>query len=201
MSKPAKALPVKNTPAKTILATGTSAETAPAARLTETSYIVLGLIEQLGPATPYDLKRMAQISTFNFWAVPHTQLYTECARLAGEGLLSEQREETGRRRRVYRLTTLGRTALEQWLREPTEDFEEVRDPATLKLFFGGDPARLAAAQLAAHTRRLHAFEELFEQLPDAPSGWRLALDSGIGHERESVRFWSRLAADTDDTSG
>ena len=178
----------------------TTPTATPTVRLTETSYIVLGLIEQLGPSTPYDLKRMAQISTFSFWAVPHTQLYTECARLAGEGLLSEQREETGRRRRVYRLTTLGRTALEQWLREPTEDFEEVRDPATLKLFFGGDPALLAAAQLAAHTRRLHAFEELFEQLPDTPSGWRLALDSGIGHERESVRFWSRLAADTDDTA-
>ena len=79
--------------------------------------------------------------------------------------------------------------------EPTEEFEEVRDPATLKLFFGGDPARLAAAQLAAHTRRLSDFEELLEQLPDAPEGWRLALDSGIGHERESVRFWARLAKD------
>jgi DNA-binding PadR family transcriptional regulator len=186
---------------KTISAMSIPAETGPSTRLTETSYIVLGLIEQIGPATPYDLKRMAQISTFSFWAVPHTQLYTECARLAEEGLLSEKREESGRRRRIYRLTKSGRHALSEWLKEPTEEFEEVRDPATLKLFFGGDPAQLATAQLAAHTRRLRAYEELFEQLPDAPSGWRLALDSGIGHERESVRFWSRLAADTDDTSG
>jgi PadR family transcriptional regulator AphA len=163
------------------------------ARRTETSYIVLGLIAQIGPATPYDLKRMAKISTFNFWAVPHTQLYTECERLGKEGLLSEQREQSGRRRRVYSLTKLGRKALAEWLSAPTEEIEEVRDPATLKLFFGGDPARLAAAQLAAHERRLAAFEELFAQLPDAPEGWRLALDSGIGHERESVRFWSRLA--------
>jgi PadR family transcriptional regulator, regulatory protein AphA len=166
-------------------------------RLTETSYIVLGLIAQIGPATPYDLKRMAKISTFNFWAVPHTQLYTECERLGKEGLLSEEREESGRRRRVYSLTKPGRKALEEWLSEPTEEFEEVRDPATLKLFFGGDPARLAAAQLAAHTRRLSDFEELFEQLPDAPEGWRLALDSGIGHERESVRFWSRLVNESE----
>lgn len=165
-------------------------------RLTETSYIVLGLIEQIGPATPYDLKRMAQVSTFNFWAVPHTQLYTECARLAADGLLSEQREQTGRRRRIYRLTKPGRKALAEWLAKPTEEFEEVRDPATLKLFFGGDPAQLAAAQLAAHTRRLRSYEQLREQLPDAPPGWRLALESGIGHERESVRFWSGLAEDT-----
>jgi hypothetical protein len=25
-----------------------------------------------------------------------------------------------------------------------------------------------------------------------PSGMRLALEAGIGHEREYVRFWSRL---------
>lgn len=165
-------------------------------RLTETSYIVLGLIEQAGPATPYELKRMAQVSTFNFWAVPHTQLYTECARLAKEGLLSERREQSGRRRRVYRLTRRGRDVLAEWLREPTYEFDEVRDPAILKLFFGGDPGKLAAAQLSAHIHRLRAYEQLFEQLPVEPVGWRLALDSGIGHERESIRFWSRLAADT-----
>ena len=80
-------------------------------RLTETSYIVLGLIEQIGPATPYDLKRVAQLSTVNFWSVPHTQLYTECARLAEAGLLSERREESGRRRRTYRLTRAGERTL------------------------------------------------------------------------------------------
>ena len=71
-----------------------------------------------GPATPYDLKQLAQVSTAKFWSVPHTQLYTECARLAREGLLSEQREQTGRRRRIYRLTDAGSQALEQWRSEP-----------------------------------------------------------------------------------
>lgn len=164
-------------------------------RLTETSYIVLGLLEQIGPATPYDLKRMAKVSTFNFWAVPHTQLYTECERLGKDGLLSEQREQSGRRRRIYSLTKYGREALAEWLKEPTEEFEEVRDPATLKLFFGSDPIQLAAAQLAAHRRRLRSYEQLREQLLDAPPGWRLALDYGIGHEQESIRFWSQVDAE------
>lgn len=162
-------------------------------RLTETSYIVLGLLEQIQPATPYDLKRLAQLSTFNFWAVPHTQLYTECGRLASDGLLSEERERGGRRRRIYRVTKRGRQELAAWRDEPTEDYEEVRDAATLKLFFGGDPARLATAQLQAHRRRLRVYESVRSNLPDAPRGWRLALDAGIGHERESVRFWSRVA--------
>jgi PadR family transcriptional regulator, regulatory protein AphA len=162
-------------------------------RLTETSYIVLGLLEQIGPATPYDLKRLAQISTVNFWTVPHTQLYTECARLAGEGLLDERREQTGRRRRTYSVTDRGRAALEAWRSEPSGQLEQVRDPGTLKLFLGGDPATLAAAQLSAHQQQLLAYEEIREGLSDAPEGWRLALEVGIGHEREFIRFWSELA--------
>src|SRR5580704_19547359 len=108
------------------------------ARLSETSYIVLGMLEQLEGATPYDLKRFAQVSTVNFWAVPHTQLYSECARLAKEGLLSEEREQTGRRRRIYSLTESGREALETWRSEPIGAWAEPRDLGYLKLFFGAD---------------------------------------------------------------
>jgi PadR family transcriptional regulator AphA len=161
-------------------------------RLTETSYIVLGLLEQAQPATPYDLKQLTQVSTANFWSVPHTQLYTECARLAEEGLLSEQREQTGRRRRIYRLTDSGCQALEQWRSEPARETYELRDAATLKLFVGADPVKLAAAQVEAHERRLQSCEALLANLADAPHGWRLTLECGIGHEREFIRFWSRL---------
>jgi DNA-binding PadR family transcriptional regulator len=163
-------------------------------RLSETSYIVLGLLEQAEPATPYDLKRLAQLSTSNFWSIPHTQLYTECARLAGEGLLDERQEETGRRRRIYRMTVLGRRILDEWRAEPASDLYELRDAATLKLFFGGDPAMLAAAQLESHGRRLEEYERLRETIVGAPRGQRLALDLGIAHEREFIRFWSRLSA-------
>jgi PadR family transcriptional regulator AphA len=162
-------------------------------RLTETSYIVLGLLEKAQPATPYDLKQLAQMSTANFWSVPHTQLYTECARLAKEGLLSEQREQTGRRRRIYRLTDSGRQALERWRSEPARDIYELRDVATLKLFVGADPAKLAAAQVEVHEQRLQSCEALLANLADAPRGWRLTLECGIGHEREFIRFWSQLA--------
>jgi PadR family transcriptional regulator, regulatory protein AphA len=156
---------------------------------------VLGLLEQAEPATPYDLKQIAQLSTSNFWSVPHTQLYTECARLAAEGLLDERQEQTGRRRRIYRLTKRGRQQLESWRSEPATDLYELRDAATLKLFFGGDPATLAATQLEAHRRRLKAYEQLRAGISKAPRGQLLALDCGIGHEREFIRFWSRVAED------
>jgi PadR family transcriptional regulator, regulatory protein AphA len=166
-------------------------------RLTETSYIVLGLLEQAQPATPYDLKRLAQVSTINFWSVPHTQLYSECARLAQAGLLSEQREQTGRRRRIYRVTESGAQALDRWRSQPTDALEEVRDVGTLKLFFGADPATLAAVQLEAHERHLLAYEQLYASSAQMSRGMRLALEAGIGHEREFVRFWSALLSETD----
>lgn len=166
----------------------------PRPRLTATSYIVLGLLEQGEPATPYDLKQIAQVSTNNFWSVPHTQLYTECARLAAEGLLDERQEQTGRRRRVYRLTAAGRKALEAWRDEPATELYELRDAATLKLFFGGDPDKLAATQLQAHKRRLAEYEELRKGVDALPEGQRLALECGLGHEREFIRFWSRVVA-------
>ena len=161
-------------------------------RLSETSFIVLGLIGQAGSATPYDLKRLAQVSTSNFWSVPHTQLYAECARLAEAGLLDEHREQTGRRRRTYTLTDAGREALGEWSNTPTSELYELRDASTLKLFFGGDPAKLARAQLDAHRRQLEVFERIHGAMADAPAGRRLALECGIGHEREFIAFWSRV---------
>ncbi len=162
-------------------------------RLTETSYIVLGLLERIEPATPYDLKQAAALSTVNFWTVPHTQIYAECGRLAEEGLLSERREDSGRRRRIYRLTAEGRRALERWREDATGGLYELRDVATLKLFFGADPGRLAAEQVQAHSSRLAEYEQLLAGAQEAPEGARLALELGIGHEREFIRFWSALA--------
>src|SRR5436305_8729585 len=129
-------------------------------KLTETSYAVLGLLDQCEPATPYQLKQVAEQTIFHFWSIPHTQLYTECGRLADAGLLDERREETGRRRRVYRLSPSGRRALEEWRDNPEADIYELRDPGLLKLFCGADPAAVAAAQLERHEARLRGYEEL-----------------------------------------
>jgi PadR family transcriptional regulator AphA len=163
-------------------------------RLNETSYIVLGLLGHLQPATPYDLKQLAALSTIRFWTIPHSQLYSECARLAKEGLLSEEREQDGRRRRIYRVTERGREAFEAWRAEPAGALKELRDMGLLKLFFGADPAKLAAAHLPEHEQRLRSYEEARAASAgtDAPCGALLALEAGIGHEREYVRFWRSL---------
>jgi PadR family transcriptional regulator AphA len=163
-------------------------------RLTNTSYIVLGLLELAGEATPYELKQTVAASVGNFWSVPHAQFYTEPERLARGGYVSERRESGGRRKRHYKLTKRGRAALEQWRATPTEEFTELRDPGLLKLFFGADPRPLADLQLQAHRRKLAEYEALIAQdTGTGPRGPWFALESGIGHEREWIAYWSRLA--------
>jgi DNA-binding PadR family transcriptional regulator len=162
-------------------------------RLTPVSFIVLGLLEAAGEATPYEMKQVVAASLSDFWTIQHAQLYSEPERLAKAGYLSERREDSGRRRRYYAITAEGREVLRSWLEEPTAELTELRDPGLLKLFFGANPKTLAEAQVPAHQRKLAGYEELLAEMGDAaPAGMRLSLESGIGHEREWIRFWSRL---------
>jgi PadR family transcriptional regulator AphA len=163
-----------------------------AIRLTPISFIVLGLLSWVEKATPYELKQMA-VSLSDLWSVQHTQLYGEPARLAKAGYLTEQQEATGRRRKTYALTKKGREALAQWLTGPTSAFTELRDPGLLKLYFGADPQAVAAEQAELHRRKLAEYETLVAHgSPEEAEGPWLALQAGLAHEREWVRYWEKL---------
>jgi PadR family transcriptional regulator, regulatory protein AphA len=163
-------------------------------RLTPTSYIVLGLLEMAGEATPYALKQLVAGSVGYFWTLQHAQLYTEPARLAEAGYVREEREESGRRRRLYSITEKGRRALDEWRTATTTELAELREPALLKLFFGADPSALAPAQIAANRERLAEYEAIRDSMPgDVPSGPRQALEMGIRFERAAIAFWEELA--------
>ncbi|SRR5712691_12714680 len=160
-------------------------------RLTPTSYIVLGLLERSGEATPYQLKGMLAAGVGNFWSVQHAQLYSEPERLAKAGYVEGTREPGGRRRKRYRATEAGRGALRAWVGEPSSELPELRDVALLKLFFGADPRPLAAAQLEAHREKLRQYEEREKLLrAQAPPGPLATLAAGIAHEREWVHYWT-----------
>lgn len=171
--------------------------------LKSSSFVVLALVERLQPATAYDLKRLAHSSVFNFWALPHTVLYSESERLADLGLLLSEQEEHGRRRRRYTLSEQGELVLERWRSTPSDEFLELRDPGLLRLFGGSDERELATIQLALHREKLAEYEQLHEQLARHDGfrpGMRLPLEAGIGIEREYVRFWSAVAADGADAT-
>jgi DNA-binding PadR family transcriptional regulator len=132
----------------------------------------------------------------NLWSVQHAQLYTEPERLAGAGLVQEERESGGRRRRMYTITDEGRRALAEWLATPVDSQSELRDPGLLQLFFGAEPAAIAPPQLAVHQRKLEEYLDLHRAYGEKMArGERLALEAGIAHEREWLRFWGELQGD------
>jgi DNA-binding PadR family transcriptional regulator len=163
-------------------------------KLTTPSYLVLGMVELLEPVTPYQLKAFAAETVTKFWALPHTQIYTQCDRLLEAGYLSEKRESEGRRRRSFSITRTGAKALEAWRHEEVFAPVELRDLATLKLFFGADPKMLAEQQLAIHQAQLDKYLAV-EKTGEGPEGARLALQTGIVHEREFVKFWKSQLKD------
>lgn len=166
--------------------------------LTPVSYLVLGWTAH-SPATPYDLKRRVAQSVGYFWEFPHSQLYAEPARLAELGLLEEEQEQQGRRRRVYSITEAGRRALEDWLLEPTSDAPQIRDIGLLKLFFQGmleseHVVALARAQEQSHRDKLATYEELERVVPEEAAFARATLRAGLAFERAFIEFWSEIAS-------
>ncbi|MBR7837658.1 helix-turn-helix transcriptional regulator [Actinospica durhamensis] len=159
-------------------------------RLTPPSYLVLGIVEKLGEASPYDVKVEAARTVAPFWSMPHAQVYTQCDRLVEAGLLSEARQAGGRNRRVLRLTEQGRAALRGWLADPEFVPVEARERAILKLWFGAEPDVLAPAQLDAHCDTLANYEGLAESVGELLTrGQREAVEFGIRYERMMVEFW------------
>jgi DNA-binding PadR family transcriptional regulator len=157
--------------------------------------MVLGFLRAAGPSTPYDLKQMHAVSVGHFWSIPHSQLYAEPQRLAKAGLVSEEREEGGRRRRRFTITPAGEAALDAWLADPQTPTPELRDVALIKVFFGADAHAIAEDRVAYHEQLLATYEQLHADLskaPDAPRGPISTLEAGIRHERGMVAYWREL---------
>ena len=159
-------------------------------RLTTPSFLVLGIIDKLGEASPYDVKGEAARTVAPFWSMPHAQVYAQCDRLTQAGLLSEVRQEGGRNRRLMRLTPQGKAALDEWLGDTTFVPVEARERSILKLWFGARPQALAPVQLTEHRRTLKEYEDLAESVGELLTpGQREALEFGIRYERMMVDFW------------
>lgn len=175
------------------------------ARLSVTSYVVLGLIGLRGPSTSYDLKRAVRHSVGFFWPFPHAQLYSEPKRLSEIGLLDVTTEKGGRRRQTFELTDNGREALQRWLGEPTTEQMQVRDIAELKLFFAElttdeDVLALAQEQVLQHKNRIDTYESMQSRFAsnDDIAPRLVPLRLGLAMERAALDFWADLTEEIED---
>lgn len=190
--------------------------------LSASAYVVLGLLEQSGPATPYALDREIQQSVGHFWAFPRSQIYAEAARLVRRGLVVEERESAGRRRRTLSLTQAGRDVLATWLTGPAGNAgnaTDIHDEGLLRLFFQRHEAssaaqvrQLALEQRDAHRRKLAEYRTILASAstpdisapdistPDAAGlggsfepPQAAALEFGLRFEELAVAFWAEVA--------
>lgn len=174
---------------------------------TTVDYLILGLVAWLEPCTSYDLKREVEQTISRFWTFSHTALYQSPPQLVAAGLLSEEQETSGRRRRLYVLTPEGRAELRAWLEETSAHPVELRDLALLKLFLLGSHTRpeqahsLAITQSDYHTRRLDELRKLEARYwGEAARASRLAaLRFGIKLEEAALDFWTKFARDEADS--
>lgn len=167
--------------------------------LNPVSYVVLGLVDRDGPSTPYELKTAVGRGIAYFWQFPHSQIYSESERLARLGLLVEEREQTGRRRRTYRITPEGRQALRAWLARPTSEPPQLRSPGLLRLYFGWfaspeDVAALARAQATMLRERAATFRQTRELLRAREDRrWQLAVAEVASEaEQAMAEMWERI---------
>lgn len=175
---------------------------ADGARLGPSAYLVLGFIAELGPCTPYDLKRAVAKSIAYFWAFPHSQLYVEPERLAKLGLLSEEQEDHGRRKRLFSITDAGRAALRDWLEAPSVVQTETRDLGLLKLYFADltTPERvrtMAQEQIALHQERLAEYDAFSAQMAryEKLHLHQVPIRMGYLFEEAFITFWTSILED------
>lgn len=169
------------------------------ASLTPSSYAVLGIVNNCGAATSYDIKRQIDESVGHFWTFARSQLYSEPQRLTELGLLKEEQEDFGRRRRLYQLTNAGKVALEAWLIEAGTPTTELRDMGMMKLFFSKGRTRDQIAQLArqqqqVHREKLAEYQQIQEQLIHIPEAAFGLATLRLGHlfEESAIRFWEDI---------
>jgi PadR family transcriptional regulator, regulatory protein AphA len=179
-------------------------------QLSPTSYLVLGLLAREGPSTPYELKGHVAATLGHFWSFPHALLYAEPPRLVDLGLATESRERHGRRRRTFTITKAGGSAVREWLKRPSGESTELRDPGLLQLYFADlgssdAPSIIAREQLVIHRAMLQKYEDgaRAQRRLRRSSAKAEKLDLWHGHslrmgalyEGAAVGFWESIAAE------
>ena len=134
-------------------------------QVSATEAAVLGLLS-FGERSGYDLQRLARESVGYFWAPARSQIYAVLPRLVSAALAEPLDLVQGRgpAKRMYRLTTAGRDALERWLEDGPIGPEPDRNLLLLKVFFG-DLMRPDRLREQIRERRLEA-EQLKAELAE-----------------------------------
>jgi DNA-binding PadR family transcriptional regulator len=175
---------------------------------TTTTECLLGLLS-LKPMSGYELRRMMEQSTANFWRESFGQIYPALKKLSAEGLAAMEvsHPEGQRLRKIYRLTEAGRERLRLWLELPAEP-QVARNELLLKLFFGAQAVPEAMRRHVQERRGrlevdLRRYREIERSLQAAHAGrpglpyFLMVVRFGIAETRALLAWCDESLAELD----
>ncbi|MBS0197278.1 MAG: PadR family transcriptional regulator [Planctomycetes bacterium] len=143
----------------------------------ELECFVLGLVWQLGPCSPYDVRRALLDSPSTQWSGSAGAIYPLMARLQRAGLLRAKQEKgSGRAKRTFCVTAAGLAALKAWIGPPLAD-----DAVTVSY----DPLRSRARFLGVLSA-------------DERRAWAGAAEAALGAVEEKVKRWQERYGPVDE---
>jgi len=109
------------------------------------------------PMTGYELKQNMDGSTSHFWNAKLSQIYTTLKSLEEKGWVrsSVQAQEERPDKRIYTITTEGKSSLRKWLAEPLTEVTPHKNALLLKLFFAAQTDRETILALLHLQKNLH----------------------------------------------
>jgi PadR family transcriptional regulator, regulatory protein AphA len=155
-------------------------------------HAILGFLE-LEPATGYTLQLRFDGSVGSFWTATQSQIYRELHALERDRWVEVEvvPQEGKPPRKIYALTSSGRTELRRWLAEPIGP-TRIRDPVLLKFVFAAElapellDAMLAGYERALEERRVEYRERLeAKEIFDLARSererelWKLSIENGL----------------------
>lgn len=147
----------------------------------ELESFVLGLVWQLGPCSPYDVRRHMRASPSTQWSASAGAIYPLVKRLEHAGLLASERSAHGKReRRIYAITAAGMKVLRAWIGPPLrpEVVSVSHDPLRSRVRF------LGALTPAQRTRWFAAASEALNSIEQQIRAWdeaNAAIDTYASH--------------------
>lgn len=143
---------------------------------TTTIESLLGVLS-LEPMSGYEMRRMMEQSTANFWSESFGQIYPALKSMLEDGLVAvvPSADEDGHpAKKVYRITERGRVHLHAWLGAPVRHYPR-RHELLLKIFFS---AEAEPGQVRAHIRQwrsdyqadLARYRQIERELPQHSAG-------------------------------
>ena len=119
-------------------------------------FALLGFLNY-SPMTGYELKQNMDVSTAHFWNAKLSQIYTTLKALEKKGWIrsSVHKQDERPDKRIYTITSEGKSNLQKWLAEPLTELASHKNTLLLKLFFAAQTDKETIVELLRLQKKLH----------------------------------------------